>query len=67
MTIPTPQDRLQAVEAHAYTLQAIAESYRAIAAMAYQTNNESLSFLIGLLADRLQDEVERILTAASRP
>lgn len=65
MTTLTPEDRLRTVERHAYDIQAVAESYAAISAFAHMTNNPALGFLIGLLAERLRDETDAILSAAA--
>lgn len=66
MKILTPQDRLQAVEHHAYQIQAVIEALRSAADQAYQGHAEGAAFNLRILADRLQAEVEGILAAAGR-
>lgn len=61
----TPNNRLKTVERHAYTIQALAESLDAMSSFAHQNNRTDLGFLLGFLADRLHQEADAIITAAT--
>ncbi len=61
-----PEDRLRAVERHAYTIQALAELAEAVSTLAHLTNRADLGFLFGFLAERLRQETDALLIAATR-
>lgn len=66
MTTPTPEDRLKTVERHTYTIHALAEVLEAMSGFAHLTDRADLGFMIGFMADRLREESEAVLTAATR-
>jgi hypothetical protein len=65
MTIPTPEDRLHAVESNAYTIQGIAEALAAISGFAHLTDRADIGFMVGFMADRLREESDTIILAAT--
>lgn len=67
MNSPTPGDRLRAVERHAYDVQAVAEALDLLATHAHLTNREDIGFALVILVERLRDNADAILSAATEP
>ncbi len=57
----TPEDRLKAVERHAYTIQALGESIDALSTFAHLSDRTDLGFLAGFLAERLRKEADALI------
>lgn len=65
MSTPTPEDRLQTVERHCYTIQAMAEVLDGMSNFAHVTNRNDIGFMLGFMAERLRQDADIILSAAT--